>query len=123
MWPELFSQGSELGLFVAGSILAGLAAIIWFAIRAARPLGPDPAADLHQRYEQKDFTSGEMARLVQILADQQAAAEQSVQGFSPARRAKQKDTAHHPITLLDRAGPTARVQRGSMTSSLSAGPR
>ncbi len=118
MWPELFAQGSELGLLVAGSILAGLAAIVWFAMRAARPRGPDPAANLDQRDEQGDFTSGETARLIQILADQQAVAEQSVQGLSLARRAK-----HHPITPLYRTGPTGGTQRGSVTSRLSAGSR
>lgn len=77
MWPELFGRGYEMGLFVAGSILAGFAAFVWFAMRTARPLGPDPAADLWRRYEQGDLTSWESARLFRILAHQRAAAEQS----------------------------------------------
>lgn len=88
MWPELFGQGSALGLFVAGSILAGLAAIVWFAMRTAGPLGPDPVADLWRRYEHGDLTSWEAARLFRILADQRTAAEQSGQRLALARRAE-----------------------------------
>lgn len=87
MWPELFGRGSELGLFVAGSILAGLIAIVWFAMRTDQPLGPDPVADLWRRYEQGDLTSWEAARLFRI-AEQRAAAEQSPQRPAHARRAK-----------------------------------
>jgi hypothetical protein len=85
MWPELFGRGSELGLLVAGSILVGLVAIVWFAMRTARPLGPDPVADLWRRYEQGDLTSWEAARLFRI-ANQQVAAEQSTQRLALARR-------------------------------------
>jgi hypothetical protein len=87
MWPELFGRGSEIGLFVAGSILAGLVAIVWFAMRTTRPLGPDPVADLWRRYEQGDLTSWEAARLFRI-ADQRAAAGQPAQRLAPARRAE-----------------------------------
>ena|SRR5579864_2672119 len=87
MWPELFGPGSELGLFVAGSILAGLVAMVWFAMRTAQPVGPDPVADLWRRYEQGDLTSWEAARLFRV-ADQRAAAEQSAQRLALARQAK-----------------------------------
>lgn len=90
MWPELFGRGSELGLFMAGSIPAGSVAIVWFAMRTSRPLGPDPVADLWRRYEQGDLTSWEAARLFRILADQRAAAEQSAQRLALARRVEAK---------------------------------
>lgn len=86
MWPELFGAGSELGLFLAGSTLAGMAAIVWLAVRTGRPLGPDPVADLWRRYEQGDLTSWEAARLFRILAGQQAAAEQAARRASLAWR-------------------------------------
>ncbi|HEV2283339.1 MAG TPA: hypothetical protein VGX75_13215 [bacterium] len=105
MWPELVGQGSELGLFVAGSILAGLAAIVWFAMRAARRRGPDPVADLHRRYEQGDLRSEETARLFRILADQQAVAEQSAQRFAPARRAKHEGNGDPPADTRVPRGP------------------
>ena len=72
------ATGSEMGLFVAASILAGFAAIVGFAMRTARPLGPDPLVDLWRRYEHADLTSWEATRLFRSLARQQAAAEQSV---------------------------------------------
>jgi hypothetical protein len=75
MWPELFGAGSELGLLVAGAILAAFGAFVWFAMRTARPLGPDPLADLWRRYEQGDLTSWEAARQFRILAAQKALAE------------------------------------------------
>ena len=77
MWPELFGAGSGLGLLVAGSAMAGLAAIIFYAIRSPRPLGPDPVADLWRRYEQGGVTPWEAARLFRMLAGQQVAAEQA----------------------------------------------
>ncbi len=86
MWPELFGAGSALGLFLAGSVLAGIAAIVWLAMRTGRPLGPDPVADLWRRYEQGDLTSWEAARLCRILAGQQAAAEEAARRASLAWR-------------------------------------
>lgn len=75
MWPELFGTGSELGLFVAGSTLAGLTALVWYAMRAGRTPVTDPVADLWRRCEQGDLTSWEAARLFRLLAGQQAALE------------------------------------------------
>ena len=75
MWPELAGAGSELGFLVAGGILAFVGAIVWFAARPDRPLGPDPLADLWRRYEQGDLTSWEAARRFRVLAAQQALAE------------------------------------------------
>jgi|GEM_PF-2570525 len=92
MWPELFGAGSELGLLVAGSALAGLGAIIWYAIRNPRPLGPDPVADLWRRYEQGDVTSWEAARLFRTLAGPQVAAEQATRRLSLAWRTEAEGT-------------------------------
>jgi hypothetical protein len=92
MWPELFGRGSELGLLVAGSILASLVAIVWFAMRTARPLGPDPVADLWRRYEQGDLTSWEAARLFRI-ANQQAAVKQSAPLLALARQVEVEASA------------------------------
>jgi hypothetical protein len=92
MWPELFGRGSELGLLVAGSILASLVAIVWFAMRTARPLGPDPVADLWRRYEQGDLTSWEAARLFRI-ANQEAAVEQSAPLLAFARQVEVEASA------------------------------
>lgn len=86
MWPDLFGTGSELGLLVAGSTLAGLAAFVWLTVRTARPLGPDPVTDLWQRYEQGDLTSWEAVRLFRIFAGQQAAAEEVARQTAPAWR-------------------------------------
>jgi hypothetical protein len=77
MWPDLFGTGAGLGLFVAAIVLAGLGGFVYFAMRSARPLGPDPLAELWARYEHGDLTSWEAARLFRILADQQAAAERA----------------------------------------------
>jgi hypothetical protein len=60
-------------------------------MRTAKPLGPDPVADLWRRYEQGDLTSWEAARLFRI-AEQRAAAEQSAQRPALARRAEAKGT-------------------------------
>jgi hypothetical protein len=84
MWPDLFGAGSELGLLVAGSTLAGLGALVWFAVRNARPMPPDPVADLWRRYEQGELTTWEAARLFRILAGQQAAAEELARPTAPA---------------------------------------
>jgi hypothetical protein len=92
MWPELFGAGSELGLFLAGSTLAGMAAIVWLATRTGRQLGPDPIADLWRRYEQGDLTSWEAARLFRILTGRQAAAERSARRASLAWRAEAEGT-------------------------------
>src|SRR5215472_17612676 len=75
MWPELFGANSGLGLLVAGGILAAFGAVVLFAMRSARHLGPDPLADLWRRYEQGDLTSWEAARCFRVLAAQQALAE------------------------------------------------
>lgn len=75
MWPELFGAGSELGLLVTAGIFAVFGVIVWFAMRPARPLGPDPLADLWRRYEQGDLTSWEAARRLRTLAAQKALAE------------------------------------------------
>lgn len=85
MWPELFGSASELGLFVAGSTLLGLGALVWFAMRTARSQGPDPVADLWQRYEQGDLTSWEAARLFRILAGQQAVVEEAGRASAGSR--------------------------------------
>jgi len=92
MWPELFGAGSGLGLLVAMSMLAGFGAIIGFAIRGARPLGPDPVSELWTRYEQGDLTSWEAARLFRILAGQQAAAAEADRRVSRAWRAEAEGT-------------------------------
>ncbi|HEV2440244.1 MAG TPA: hypothetical protein VGX97_09300 [bacterium] len=92
MWPELFGAGSELGLLIAGSAVAGLGAILWYAIRTPRPLGPDPAADLWRRYEQGDVTSWEAARLFRILAAQQVAAEQATRRLARTWRTEAEGT-------------------------------
>lgn len=92
MWPELFGAGSELGLFLAGSALAGMAAVVWLAMRAGRPLGPDPVADLWRRYEQGDLTSWEAARLFRILDGQRAAAARAAQRASLAWRTEAEGT-------------------------------
>ena len=86
MWPELFGAGSALGLFLAGSTLAGMGAIVWLAMRTRRPFAPDPVADLWRRYEQGDLTSWEAARLFRILAGQQEATEHAAQRESLAWR-------------------------------------
>jgi hypothetical protein len=77
MWPELFGAGCELGLFVAATVMAALGGFVWFAMRNARPLGPDPVADLWARYEHGDLTSWEAARLFRIVEGQQAAAQRA----------------------------------------------
>jgi hypothetical protein len=77
MWPELFGTGSELGLFVAATVMAAFGGFVWFAMRSARPLGPDPVADLWARYEHGDLTSWEAARLFRIVEGQQAAAQRA----------------------------------------------
>lgn len=92
MWPELFGADSALGLFLAGSTLAGMAAIVWLTMRAGRSLGPDPVADLWRRYEQGDLTSWEAARLFRILAGQQAAAARAAQRASLAWRTEAEGT-------------------------------
>lgn len=91
MWPELFGPGAELGLFVAGSALAGLGAIAWFAVRTVRPLDQDPVADLWRRYEQGDLTSWEAARLFRTLAGR-LAAERTPRRASLAWRLEAKGT-------------------------------
>lgn len=92
MWPELFGAGSELGLLVAGSALAGLGATLWYAIRSPRPLGPDPVADLWRRCEQGDLTSWEAARLLRMLAGQQMAAEQATRRLARIWRTEAEGT-------------------------------
>lgn len=82
MWPQLFGAGSDVGLLVAGGLLAALVAIVCYAMRTARPMGPDPVADLWRSYEQGDITSWEAARLFQTLAVRQA----SVEGAAARRR-------------------------------------
>src|SRR5579862_2375625 len=82
MWPELFGAGCGLGLFVAATVMAALGGFVWFAMRSARPLGPDPVADLWARYEHGDLTSWEAARLFRIVEGQQAAAQRAERGNS-----------------------------------------
>lgn len=77
MWPELFGAGWELWLFVAATLMAALGGFVWFAMRSACPLGPDPVADLWARYEHGDLTSWEAARLFRIVAGRQAAAQRA----------------------------------------------
>ncbi|HKX17415.1 MAG TPA: hypothetical protein VJT33_05330 [bacterium] len=74
MWPQLFGVGSELGLLVAGGMIAGIGAIVWYAMRPAQPVGPDPVADLWRAYEQGEITSWEAGRLFRIFAAQTPAA-------------------------------------------------
>lgn len=63
MWPDLFGPGYQWGLLAAATIMAASAAFLAVAMRGARPLEPDPVADVWHRYEQGDLTSWEGARL------------------------------------------------------------
>jgi len=117
MWPEMFGAGSALGLFLAGSSLAGMAATVWLAMRTGRPVGPDPVVDLWRRYEEGDLTSWEATRLFRILAGQRAAAEQAARRASLAWRTEAEGagwglTRLAAIDLADaeRAGYSARAR-------------
>ncbi len=87
MWPQLFGAGSELGLLVAGGMLTGLAAIVWYAMRTAQPMGPDAVADLWRAYEQGAITSWEAARLFRIVAAQTAVERTGRMSDEPVRGA------------------------------------
>lgn len=73
MWPQLFGVGSDLGLLVAGGMIVGIAAIVRYALRPARPVGPDSVADLWRAHEQGEITSWEAARLRIFVAQAPAA--------------------------------------------------
>jgi hypothetical protein len=77
MWPQLFGTGWEFGVLAAGAILAAFGAVIWFAMRYPRSLGPDPVADLWRRFEQGDLTSWEAAGLLRQFERQRAEAERA----------------------------------------------
>jgi hypothetical protein len=92
MWPNLFGAGSMAGLILAAAITAVFGAVVAYAMRNARPLVPDPAADLWRRYEQGDLTSWEVVRMLQLLEEQRPAPERPSPA-PPSRKAVEADGA------------------------------